>query len=391
MYLDNHSIRKINKRSMRNKRNHQFKILTLPGLLCVFTEIHNIYAQDLPMLSRPHLKYENSIPYKLITIWNKKRSQIGMFPPDGWPSKFTIALLTILTSFATLWQGYQAILKTSKTHDQAIKPNAFQSQNEIYGVNLQSEVFDGDSDTIIVDNSANCIRWRYKHNFIQNSYVEVDPKTTYGVASAVGSRSPVGIGDLHIGWNDDDGKYHEFMLPQVFHLPDSPVNILGLSSFSKAIGDYQQKGNRINSSEQESIFSWDHGKFTKSFTNSESNMPEMTENDGYAAFHQFCNFLDKIEPISQQCYHTKSTHTSNSIGALYKCGEEILYKNEDHIEKGIIESINRKDKISDIQYDIKFQDGRKMTAFCDNTNVLDETDLSLVPNEVNDFLEQKKK
>ena len=189
---------------MKIKQNHQFKILTLPGSLCVFTEIHNIYAQDLPMLSRPYLKYENSIPYKLITTWNEIRSQIGTFPPDGWPLRFTMALIAALTILATLWQGYKAILKTSKTHDQAINPNAFKSQNDLYGVNLQSEVFDGDSDTIIVNNSANCIIWKHKQNFIQNSYVEIEPKTTYGVTSAVGSRSPVGIGDLRIGWNDND-------------------------------------------------------------------------------------------------------------------------------------------------------------------------------------------
>ena len=180
------------------------------------------------MLSQPYVKYENSIPYKLITIWNEKRSQIGMFPPDGWPLKFTIALLAVLTLIPTFWQGYQTILKTSKTYDQVINTNAFQSQNELYGINLQSEVFDGDFDTIIVDNSANCIIWKHEQNFIQNSYVEIDLKITYGVTSSVGSRSLVGIGDLRIGWNDDDGKYHKFVLPQVLHIPDSPVNILGL-------------------------------------------------------------------------------------------------------------------------------------------------------------------
>ena len=390
MYVENQTISKINRRSMRIKRDHKFKILTLPGSLCVFTEIHSIYAQDLPMLSRPHLKYVNSIPYKLITHWNEKRSQIGMFPPDGWPLKLAMAMIAIITIIATVLQGYRTILSKSKESNPVIKSKVFQSQNKNFSAKLRSEVFDGDSDTIIVDNSANCVIWRHKHNFIPESYVKVDPKKTCGVSSAVGSGSPVGIGDLRIGWNDDDGKHHKFVLHQVFHIPDSPVNILGLSSFSKAIGDYQEKGTRINSSGQESIFSWDNGKFKKSFTHSESDMPEMTVNDGYAAFHRFCNFLDRISPISQQYYHTHSPHTSKSIGTLYECGEEILYKNAEHVEKGIIEAINKDDVNNNVLYEIKFRDDRKVTAFQDNIKAPDETDLSVVPNDANDFLQSSK-
>ena len=74
------------------------------------------------------------------------------------------------------------------------------------------------------------------------------------MSSAVGNATPVGVGDLNIGWRDDFGKYHGFVIPKVLHIPTSPVNILGVSAFSQAIGDYQQKGIRINSSGQDSIF-----------------------------------------------------------------------------------------------------------------------------------------
>ena len=69
-----------------------------------------------------------------------------------------------------------------------------------------------------------------------------------GIASAVGSGQPAGIGKLRIGWTDDNGKYHQYILDHVYHIPDSPVNILGISAFSKLIGDYETQGTRINSS-----------------------------------------------------------------------------------------------------------------------------------------------
>ena len=251
-------------------------------------------------------------------------------------------------------------------------------------------LFDGDSDTIIVDNSANCIVWRHKRNFDSETYVKLDKKTTCGVSSAVGKGSPIGDGDLHIGWSDDTGKYHKFRIPQVLHIPDSPVNILGLSAFSKAIGDYQQKGSRINSSGQDSIFSWDNGKYQKTFSHSDADMPEMTVNDGYARFHRFCNFLDSIIPISQQCYHTSSSHTSKSINAVYECGEEVWYKHGDHVEKGVIETI-KQDKCNDGPiFDIKFRDDRKISAREENIMTNDETDISLLPSDVSDFVSHTK-
>jgi len=210
------------------------------------------------------------------------------------------------------------------------------------------------------------------------------------VSSAVGNGTPVGVGDLNIGWRDDFGKYHGFVIPKVLHIPTSPVNILGVSAFLQAIGDYQQKGTRINSSGQDSIFSWDNGKFQKTFKHSKANMPEMIVNDGYSSFHKFCNFLDSICPISQQCYHAKNPHTLKSLNAEYECGEEIVYKNGEHVEAGIIESIKVNDKADSILYSITFRDDRKVTANPNNILASDETDVSIVPTTTQDFVHHSK-
>ena len=73
-------------------------------------------------------------------------------------------------------------------------------------------------------------------------------------------------------------------------------------------------------------------------------MPKTPVNTGFAAYHIFCYFLAKICAMSQQCYHTKSLHTSKSLNALYDCGGEILYKNGEHLDKGVIEKIQKDDK-----------------------------------------------
>ena len=383
MHFDKSLVRsKINKRSKRFKQDQKFRLLTLPGTLCVFSEIHNVHAQDMILLSQNHFKYENSVPYYLNQSWLKKRMILGDRPPDGWPLQFMMMFFAWITLVMTVCYGYNKI-KTASKLQKKYKTNVFQSQKQNVGAKLRSEVFDGDSDTIIVDNSANCIIWRHKKNFDPDSYVAIDSNNSYGVSSAVGKGSPVGIGNLNIGWNDDAGKYHSFLLPKVFHIPDSPVNILGVSAFSKAIGDFELKGTRINSSGQDSVFSWDQQKYHKTFMHSDSDMPEMSVNDGYAAFHRFCNFIDSVLPAKPQCFHTKSKLKEK---VMYKCGEEVLYKNQDHVEKGVIEKIVFDEVTKKINYDVKFRDDRKITAHEDNILSNDETDVSLLPNEAKEFI-----
>jgi len=391
VYMENTTVSRSNKRSFRLCRTSSCKILTLPGSMCIFSEIHNVYAQDMVYLSRPNIRYENTIPNTLITKWNIVREGVGNFPPDGWPLKMTMFMFSILIMLYTVFLGYQRIWSASKAKKKSeFHSRVFQSQSGQNGAKLRSEVFDGNSDTIIVDNSANCVIWRHKRNFDPKTYIKIYPKKFCGVSSAVRNGTPVGVGDLNIGWRDDFGKYHGFVIPKVLHIPTSPVNILGVSAFSQAIGDYEQKGTRINSSGQDSIFSWNNGKFQKTFRHSEANMPEMLVNDGYSSFHKFCNFIDNICPISQQCYHTKTPHTSKSLDAAYECGEEIVYKNGEHIEAGIIESIKVNDKADSILYNITFRDDRKVTANADNILANDETDVSIVPTSTQDFVQQSK-
>ena len=82
----------------------------------------------------------------------------------------------------------------------------------------------------------------------------------------------------------------------MFYIPDSPGNILGISAFSKCIGDYESRGTRINLLWQDLVFSWNNGQYTRPFSHCNSNMPILSVNDGYTKFHRFCNFIDRINP-----------------------------------------------------------------------------------------------
>ena len=100
---------------------------------------------------------------------------------------------------------------------------------------------------------------------MKDTYISLVGNNNIGITTATGMSVSVGIGTLQIGWYDDEQEYHNFVIPNVYHVPESPVNILGLSTLSQFLGDYQDGGTRINSSGKDSIFTWDHGNFQRTF------------------------------------------------------------------------------------------------------------------------------
>ena len=117
----------------------------------------------------------------------------------------------------------------------------------------------------------------------------------------------------------------------------------------------------------------------------------MTVNNGYAVFHCFCHFIQKINPVAEmQCYHT-CVPPKNKIGneATYDYGEEVIYKNADHVERGVIQNIAVDGTNKNILYDIKFCDDCRITTNNDHVLATDETDVSILPHNA-DFVQQAK-
>ena len=259
IYIDSVIISKAGKhKRFRNKyfskSNSQF--LTLAGSLCVFTEVINVTGAEMAMLRQPTFNCKDSIMNKAIQIWNKHRARLTPIPPTGWPLTTCLFAIAILLIFVALFSARRKWLQKVTTQNQIKKlQHCFQSSFTSNCDNIVPRKFDVDSDTMVIDNSANCIIWKHKKAFKSSTYIKLDARdAVVAVDTAAGEGLPIGIGDVTVGWYNDDNVYHNFILKEVFHIPDSPMNILGISSFSTIVGDYQNKGERINSSGQDSIF-----------------------------------------------------------------------------------------------------------------------------------------
>ena len=152
-------------------------------------------------------------------------------------------------------------------------------------VNLKcTTLFDSDG----MDNSANCIIWLNKKDFIPSSYVTIDTqKLSIGIDTVHGNSVPSGIGTLQICWHDDDSVYNKFEIKDVFHMPESLVNVLGVPAFSLHIGNYNEEGTSISSTSKSSVFNWNNDPFILTFKHPESNLPQMTVNCGFPKYLRF--------------------------------------------------------------------------------------------------------
>lgn len=115
----------------------------------------------------------------------------------------------------------------------------------------------------------------------------------------------------------------------------------------------------------------------------------MPVNDGFSRFHRLCNFIEKVHPVDRQCYHNEHRRRREIIKPIspdeilqfvpYDVGEEVLYKNKDHIEKGIIEDISLLDYSNTPSLTVKFHDSRKVQAHPDQISTSEENDVADIP------------
>ena len=65
-----------------------------------------------------------------------------------------------------------------------------------------------------------------------------------------------------------------------------------------------------------------------------------------------------------KCFHV-NTPMRMKDQLLYNVGEEVVYSNSDHVEKGIIERIENKNDYNVPEYVVKFKDNRIVKASAD--------------------------
>ena len=96
MILDLDTRIRVNKRFRLRRNSGPYHLLTLPAYLCVFSDIHNVHAQDLVLYRNPSVRSHDILYNKLISIWNNYRNDLGTFSPDGWPLRMTLAAVARL-------------------------------------------------------------------------------------------------------------------------------------------------------------------------------------------------------------------------------------------------------------------------------------------------------
>ena len=221
-------------RKLHGKKN--FPLSVLAGKYCVYRDVCNVYAQDLAMLNRSFPVMKTSFAARIVDAWNDRRSAIPQFPPTRWPTLLLFMVIMCIVAMHTILQGYKRVLYATRNERQS----KMVLQTSTANISKQnSPIFVSDSKLIIIDNLANCIIWNDKKSFVPETYRSLNSEITPIFDTAAGPGNAVGIEDLSISWKDDNSKIYHFVLSNVFHIPDSPVNILGISAFLKCIGDYK--------------------------------------------------------------------------------------------------------------------------------------------------------
>ena len=78
----------------------------------------------------------------------------------------------------------------------------------------------------------------------------------YVATNGGAKNSAAGMGTTYWRRKDDGGKQHMIDVENVFYFPQSPVNILSITSLADQFNDYDGTG--INTKRSKSHFYWNH-------------------------------------------------------------------------------------------------------------------------------------
>jgi len=99
--------------------------------------------------------------------------------------------------------------------------------------------FDCDSSSIICDKSANVHVCNDKKHFLEG----IQPTDQFYVATIGGeANSAQGMGTVRWTWRDDNGDSHTFDIQNVLYFPQSPVNMLSVTTLAGQLDDEDGTG-----------------------------------------------------------------------------------------------------------------------------------------------------
>ena len=164
--------------------------------------------------------------------------------------------------------------------------------------------------SIICDNSANVHICNDKSMF-SNLY----PVSKNSMVATIGGDidKPHLRGTVNWTWLDDTGDTHSFLVRDVFYFPQSPINILGITSFAQQLNDESTTG--INTRWKNSTFYW-KGGFERTLQHPISQLPEMVlvspKSTPFANYTHRCNSVidDTVLFHHSSCYSCTDDVTS---------------------------------------------------------------------------------
>ena len=183
----------------------------------------------------------------------------------------------------------------------SIVTDAFSSENEGGTREPKSVSFEPDGTSVIMDNSANCHIFRDKALFkdgIKSFPVSIQHLK---VRTANGSTAPAGIGTVEITICDDEGKNHKLKLENALYFPESPVNVLGVTSLAAQLDD--DDGTYIKTFRKNSIFVCDNESWQRNFEHPPSGLPELSVNEGFSTLTALYEAFASVIPMAKATLH----------------------------------------------------------------------------------------
>eukprot|EP00984_Skeletonema_dohrnii_P013467 scaffold5583_cov166-Skeletonema_dohrnii-CCMP3373.AAC.1 len=207
--------------------------------------------------------------------------------------------------------------------------------------------FDSDAKTVICDNSANV-------HICNDESMFVGPirRTDKHYVATIGGKqnNASGMGTVRWTWKDDAGKKHTIDLENVLYFPQSPVNILSVTSLADQQEDDQGTG--IDTKRYNSRFYWNHGKFSQTINHGPSRLPELPINEGFFLSGLFSKLAGKKVCLDKKHCHCHASHLIpnddiddqpapplNLSDTMFHVDETLLYTNAGHTIYARVEKI----------------------------------------------------
>jgi len=159
--------------------------------------------------------------------------------------------------------------------------------------------FDSDGIPFVMDNSANCHICTDKTFFTELHLFTTMEKEALGSIGTIGDGAiPEGFGNMRLIWKDDCRVDHEYIINDVFYVPNSPVNLVGVTKFGKQIEPKDKdfpEGTNIQTFTNHSVFTWDRGQFRQTLIHPPCSIPIMFMNNGFQKLEALCTILEKVD------------------------------------------------------------------------------------------------